>query len=699
MKFEVIDRKVDSAGEIETMDITLSANAKAFRIIFGQIYPDIIKAIVRELFTNAWDSQKVAGNLDTPIDIHLPSSWEPYFSIRDYGTGMTPQVIEEIYAKVFESSKDDSNEEAGMFGMGSKTPLGYTDSFTVMSYVDGVYYAYDIYIGKKGNPVLALKARGETDEPNGVLVTVSVKSDDFDKFKEYAETFALNAGTPININRERYLNKRTPMYVGDDWILLEPDGEEKFTTHIRMGCVLYRLDIAFLESNIKGFDSRDRNKISSLVGTPLIIDFPIGTFQVTGSREDISYNSEVANIIASKLIDIYDSIYSQISTDVAKQRSPAEAYRRATASTRLKLGFTMRSFDWHGWTVSELLGKITSHNRLKFKYMSNPFAKNGSGITSRFKREYVLDDRIFNKNVVNYIVIETAKTKSIRRRLENITDHVRKYRSKYWAYSTAPMYNFIWVYVDEITPRMLARINYVFQDTTTFIINADDIEPKKIVYARREVNPEDTTYRLRLGVNKYSEQVIMTSYGHEIVEEGGYYIQVDTRKYDEEFSDKVRTSAKALGVDLSDIHLIFKKDVKFIDKYHLVDLIEEADKVRKSIDYNDDTYVFWALYNVGANSSRPFRYWVNESILKSKLDISYAMGPAKMANVSFDPEKVDLSFIENINENVEKKLEEKYNYIINCIEEFYKEHPILNYVNTSEIVSNQNKILEAIGVN
>lgn len=86
MKFDVPSRSVESSGALMVKEIGLSANAKAYQIIFGQIYPDIIKAIVREIFANGWDSQKEAGNLDTPIDIHLPTMWEPYFSVRDYGT-------------------------------------------------------------------------------------------------------------------------------------------------------------------------------------------------------------------------------------------------------------------------------------------------------------------------------------------------------------------------------------------------------------------------------------------------------------------------------------------------------------------------------------------------------------------------------------------------------------------------------------
>lgn len=222
MEFKIETREVESVGAISTKKITLSPNAKAFKIIFGQIYPDIIKAIVRELFTNAWDSQKSAGTLDTPIDIHLPTKWEPYFSIRDYGTGMLPEQIDNVYSRVFESSKDNSNDEAGMFGMGSKTPLGYVDTFGIVSFVNGYFWAYDMFINNDGEPIMALKAQGETDLPNGVEVTVGVKENDEDTFKKYAEVFALNSGAAVNINRQRVINNRVPMMNGDGWLLNEP---------------------------------------------------------------------------------------------------------------------------------------------------------------------------------------------------------------------------------------------------------------------------------------------------------------------------------------------------------------------------------------------------------------------------------------------------------------------------------------------
>ena len=207
MKFDVIEHDVQAVGVIHAKEVTISGNAKAFELIFGQIYPDIIKAIVRELFANGWDSQKMANNLETPIDIHLPSNIEPYFSVRDYGTGMSPEIMDKIYTSTFESTKDEDNEGVGQFGIGSKTPWGYTTTYNLTSFIDGTYWAYINYISSTGNPICALVATGETTGPNGVLVSLPVKTEDFGKFASHAEVFSLNAGTPVNINRKKSLNK------------------------------------------------------------------------------------------------------------------------------------------------------------------------------------------------------------------------------------------------------------------------------------------------------------------------------------------------------------------------------------------------------------------------------------------------------------------------------------------------------------
>ena len=312
MEFKYAETSSISSPNLTTQKITIKSNAKAFRLILGQIYPDIIKAIVRELFTNAWDSQKVAGTLSTPIEIHAPNKYEPYFSIRDYGVGMTEEIISNIFSKIFESTKDSSNEEAGMFGMGSKSPLGYTDAYSLISYIDGTMLYYDIHLSSDGTPVISLKVKEKTEEPNGVHIQIGVKYEDIAHFIEMIEHFILGSNTPVKLNGEKFADIYKVTASGTDWQLV--DHKSINGLHIRMGCVLYKIRKEFY------------NNMSSLIDVPLILDFPIGTFDVTGSREDILYNEDAKLSLNNSINHVNFEIVSILLKDIKNKKTYKEAY-------------------------------------------------------------------------------------------------------------------------------------------------------------------------------------------------------------------------------------------------------------------------------------------------------------------------------------------------------------------------------------
>ena len=323
MKFEHQERVLETSGHISSKAIGMNAGAKAFKILFGTMYPDIIKAVVREIFTNAWDSQKNAGTLDIPIEIHSPTAFEPIFSVRDFGTGMTKQQIDDIYSVVFTSSKDTSNDEAGFMGMGSKTPLGYSDSFMLVSYKDGMMYFYDIHLDETGSPVISLKMECETQEPNGVLVQLAVKPDDFKVFENHIKTFCFGAMTPINVNGSKYENIFKTVFSGEGWQLVESASFSKAC--VRMGPVVYTLNEQLLVSQ-EGYRSSTHDLISTFCNASFILDFDIGEFEVTGSREDIIYNRLSYEKIKSRILKCFEEINVQITKEVDEKKTWFEVY-------------------------------------------------------------------------------------------------------------------------------------------------------------------------------------------------------------------------------------------------------------------------------------------------------------------------------------------------------------------------------------
>jgi HSP90 family molecular chaperone len=176
---------LSNVGEIGEFRIRNSA--KAFNILSSGLYANKVRAIIRELSCNAVDSHVAAGKTETPFDVHLPNQLEPWFSIRDYGTGLSHEQVTNIYTTYFESTKTNSNDFIGALGLGSKSPFSYTDNFTVTAIKDGTKGIYSAFINDSGVPSIAKMGEETTEEPAGVEIKFSVSDRyDFSKFQDEA---------------------------------------------------------------------------------------------------------------------------------------------------------------------------------------------------------------------------------------------------------------------------------------------------------------------------------------------------------------------------------------------------------------------------------------------------------------------------------------------------------------------------------
>lgn len=134
----------------------ITASAKAFVVLSSGLYSDKVRAVVRELSCNAYDSHVAAGKKDVPFNVHLPTQFEPWFSVRDFGTGMTKEQVLDLYSTYFESTKTQSNDFVGALGLGSKSPFSYVENFSVVSTKDGKTGYYTAYINEAGFPAITL---------------------------------------------------------------------------------------------------------------------------------------------------------------------------------------------------------------------------------------------------------------------------------------------------------------------------------------------------------------------------------------------------------------------------------------------------------------------------------------------------------------------------------------------------------------
>lgn len=300
------DHTVVTEGLSEVTDFKIAVNGKAFRILLDGLYINKIKALIRELCTNAFDAQVAAGKKSEPFTVKLPSHFDPTFSVRDYGVSMTHEQVTNLYSTLFESSKDSSNSQVGMLGLGSKSPFAYVDAFTVTAWLRGEKRVYSAFIGGDGIPKITLLSKEESAEPDGIEVSLIAQIKDCAAFRDNAtEVLRWFPVRPIIQGAEIAFPSEHIFMDGKGWRLLR---QHHGTALARQGCVVYPLDA----KAIPNLSEQHR----SLLLSPLLIDFPIGTLDVTASREALSYEPLTCDNITARLNSIVKEITDSYADDV-----------------------------------------------------------------------------------------------------------------------------------------------------------------------------------------------------------------------------------------------------------------------------------------------------------------------------------------------------------------------------------------------
>lgn len=296
---------LSNVGEIGEFRIRNSA--KAFNILSSGLYANKIKAIVRELSCNAVDSHVAAGKADTPFDVHLPNQLEPWFSIRDYGTGLNHDQVTNIYTTYFESTKTASNEFIGALGLGSKSPFSYTDNFTVTAIKDGIKGIYSAFINEQGVPSIAKMATEETDEPSGVEVKFSVNDRwDFDKFaQEAGSVYKWFKLRPI-VTGNNYFEIRELTHETEN-IIPGVHHTGGYHSNAVMGNIAYPIDVPNPETNL--------GNLHRLLRCGLTMEFGIGELDFQASREGLSYIPQTIESIKRKL----EALNAQLAVYIADE--------------------------------------------------------------------------------------------------------------------------------------------------------------------------------------------------------------------------------------------------------------------------------------------------------------------------------------------------------------------------------------------
>lgn len=187
MELNIRTPYVESSGQIEEETFSIEDTGAIFEILRSKMYSNNILAICREISCNARDAHREVGKEEIPIEITLPNHIEPFYKIKDFGPGISPDRMLNVFIKYTASTKRKDNLQTGGFGLGAKTPFAYSDTFNIVTYVDGIKYNYACFIDETRVGKLSLLDKIPTDEVNGTEIIIPVKTANFIDFKEWTE--------------------------------------------------------------------------------------------------------------------------------------------------------------------------------------------------------------------------------------------------------------------------------------------------------------------------------------------------------------------------------------------------------------------------------------------------------------------------------------------------------------------------------
>jgi hypothetical protein len=304
MKVDSDVNVLERSGVVGRISCTISVNKHSFSLLARQ-YKDPIKAILQELGSNAVDSHVRAGN-NNPFTISLPGVLSNQFRIRDYGTGMSKDVIENVYTQWMNSDKRNSDTEIGCFGIGSKTPLAYTSSFNITSYVDGLKSMYSLCFNETGIPELQHYGDFQTDEANGVEISFAVKNEDFSRFSNSANSVYNYFNIKPLIDGVLPTKQLQTLSSGDRWKIYGLEDYYASRIVFVMGGVAYPMDSSYYF----------KSKFGSIRNHQIAIEVPIGSLDITPSRESLEITPKTTKTVNEELVRVYDEISKNLVVEV-----------------------------------------------------------------------------------------------------------------------------------------------------------------------------------------------------------------------------------------------------------------------------------------------------------------------------------------------------------------------------------------------
>lgn len=335
-------------------------------------YKNSIGAVVREYVSNSFDSHSEAdfiknnslsdirSEYSTYIDtsdeelqllknqlqvfnndaVHVSISKDDtgyYWATEDFGVGLSPERVRDVFCSYLKSTKENTNNVIGAFGIGSKSGLSYNDVIFIRSRYNGIESQYMLRKGEKA-PRLDIVSNMATAERNGTEIKIYIKS---------VKTYEWAAAAP-EISRFRDECKNQLAYfdnvyftgcdIDNDYVIAKginwlksSNGSSHSGLHMCLGKVAYPIDWNALGATKLNIDAA--------------LKFEIGELDIIQTREDVKYTPRTKKTIIEKIELLREELITKYNTEVGKVTDDLEEYLlRKDATPALEYNLSNFSF-------------------------------------------------------------------------------------------------------------------------------------------------------------------------------------------------------------------------------------------------------------------------------------------------------------------------------------------------------------------
>lgn len=337
---EVRDVVSSGADDSSSFDISPDDVGHIMTILRDTLYSDKIMAVLREYSTNAWDANRMAGRGHVPIRVTLPTLADPTLYIRDNGEGLSHADIGRVYTRYGASTKRNSNDAAGMLGIGSKSGFAYSDSFTITTWHRGFKRIYIAVLNDTRGRCDLFHTEQCDEAETGLQISIAVAPKDIVLFEQKAKQLYQHFVPRPQINCQldpEFVGRQ----VGDLGLIDEEPGSYYNSKWVAtMGPVGYPIDL----DQLRNVPNVSLAPVASRIKA--VLRFDIGELQVAASREGLKYSDATKVTLINRINTIIDEYVRTLTTGLAGLSNWEKRLRtRVIVSKGLPLPAALKSIE------------------------------------------------------------------------------------------------------------------------------------------------------------------------------------------------------------------------------------------------------------------------------------------------------------------------------------------------------------------